>query len=265
MLGLILAIVSAAAMGIAVWALAQRLSHRNTDMVRLVGRVTGTTEITYKGHECRVEILGGEGDVPGTMRVHWRGHTIDYPMWTRPNKEGEALEPHKDWFGVMVLADGAEDTGSLRSNWTGENGPRTRLIVAARYPAEGFDPGSWGLVRRKEWHYRLAVLHTDGPDDAAVEQWDKSYEELDAIFLPGKYTSGWFIPKSDAERLDKLWMFYAMLEVTPPMHYRGRDKGSEAVIASMGWPWPVAAAGCMGMLAGIAIWVAGGIKRPHAA
>ena len=260
-IGLTIAIVSTIALAVSVWALAQRLSNRNVDMVRLIGRVSGTDAVKYKGIECRVEILGGEGETPGSLRVHWRGHTLDYPMWMRPG-EGVYLEPYKDWFGVMVLADGAPGREEFHENWTAEDGPKTRLVVAARYPAEGFDPGSWGLVRRKEWHYRMALLNTDGPDDKAVQEWDMTYEQLDAIFLPGKYTSKWFIPKTEEERHEKLWMFYAMLEVTPPMHYRGRDKGSEAVIESMGWTWPVAGAAVIGLILGTAVFVSAGVKRP---
>lgn len=270
-LGLVLAIGSVVALGVSVTALARKLATRNIDMVRLIGRLTGSYEIAYEGDVCRVEVVDGEDGAPGKILVHWGTHTLEYPMWMRPNyDEGEFLKPYKDWFGVMILADGAEGEDQLQAQWKGPQGPRTRLVVAARYPAEGFDPGSWGLVRRKEWQYRLALLEPAGPtrSEPTVEQWDKTYEELDAIFLPGKYTKmrhpEW-VPATEAERHDKLWMFYAMLEVTPPMHYRGRDKGSEAVIASMGWPWPVAAAGSMGVLIGIAMFVSGRVRRPNAA
>ncbi len=259
-IGLVVAIASAAAMAVGVRALASNLSHRNIDMVRLVGRVSGIDAVTYKGHECRVETIADDKEAAQTLRLHWRGQTVDFPVWTEPS-DGSFLEPYKDWFGVMVLADGAEGEQEFQDNWKGEGGPKTRLVAIARYPAEGFDPHSWGLVRRKEWHYRLALLHTDGPDDSAIEQWDKTYEQLDAIFLPGKYTNQHYVPKTEAERHDKLWMFYAMLEVTPPMQYRGRDKGSEAILASMGWAWPVSAAGSMGVLIGIALFASGGIGR----
>jgi len=255
-------------LGVSVYSLAQKLASRNVEMVRLVGRVSGVQTVTYRGHECRVEPVIDEATQNTTaLRVHWRGQTIDYPTWLPPG-DGEGLEPFKEWFGLMVLADGAESDATARDNWTGDHGPDTRLVAIARYPAEGFDPGSWGLVRRQDWHYRLAQLNPEGPDDQAIEQWDKTYGEIDAIFMPGKYTKRrhpeW-IMKSREERHEKLWMYYAMVEITPPMQFRGRDKASEGIVASMGWAWPAASGGCIGLVAGIALWASGRMSRAQIA
>lgn len=264
-IGLVIAVLSATAMGVAVYELAQRLSARNVDMARLVGRVTRADSVMYHGQECRVEFVpDATTGQTALLRVHWRGKTLDFPTWME-HGEGELLERHAGWFGLMILADGAEDAGQLRSNWTGQEGPRTRLVVAARYPAEGYDPRSWGLVRRRDWQYRMVLLEPEGPDDQAIREFTKSYAAIDAIYLPGKYTRKELIPATPEERRENLWMYYAMAEVTPPMQFRGRDKGSEAVIASMGWTWPVASAGCVGLIAGLALWASGRMSRTRVA
>jgi len=267
-IGLIIAVVSATAMGVAVYELAQKLSARNVDMVRLVGRVTESDSVTYHGQECRVEFLQDESTGHTTaLRVHWRGKTIDFPTWMEPGS-GELLEKHTGWFGLMILADGAENSNQLKADWSGPDGPHTRLVVAARYPAEGFDPASWGLVRRKDWRYRFVLLDPLAPEDKAIQEWDKSYEQTDAIYLPGKYTKllhPEYIPATPEARREQLWMYAAMTEVTPPMQFRGRDKGTEGLIASMGWPWPVASAGCVGLVVGIAMWASGRLSRTRIA
>ena len=268
LIGLLIAILSAGAMAFGVYALTQRLAARNVDMVRLVGRVSASDSIMYHGQECRVEFIPDEKTgQTGLLRVHWRGQSLDFPTWME-HGDGHLLEQHTGWFGVMILADGAPDAATLKSTWKSPEGPATRLVVAARYPAEGYDPRSWGLVRRRDWQYRMVLLEPEGPPEQAFLEFDKNYEEIDAIYLPGKYTKLYrphLLPKSPEERHENLWMYYAAAEVTPPMQFRGRDKASEEVIAAMGWPWPVAAGGSIGVTLGLALFASGRLSRTRVA
>jgi hypothetical protein len=189
---------------------------------------------------------------------------VDYPIPFADVDSEEGLKKYEEWFSIMLLVDGEESEPALREKWKAdEHGvPLTvpRLVVAGRYPADGFNRGSWGLVRRQEWQYHISQLEPDGPDADSIDSHTMSYEQLDALYLPGKYTKPENILPED-KRKEKLWMYYAMQHVTPPAQYRGRNKMSDDVVRSMGWAWPAATAACLGMLGGIALFASARVQR----
>lgn len=267
MVGLALVIVSAGALGASVVRLGRNLADRNVHVVRFVGRITGE-QFTFQGQEGSVEHVAPEhsGDDP-ILRVHWRGQSVDFPIPFTDEDPGEGLDRYAEWFSIMLLVDGADSEDALREKWTagaddGVPDVVPRLVVAGRYPAEGFDRGSWGLVRRQEWQYHIAQLEPDGPPEDSIDAHTMSYEELDALYLPGKYTEKRFILPEE-ERSKKLWMYYAMQHVTPPAQYRGRNKMSDDVVRSMGWAWPAATVATLGIVAGIALFASASVQRPH--
>lgn len=265
-LGLALAIASAGVLGASIVRLGRNLADRNVHTVRFVGRIPAEL-FTFQGHEGSVErIEPKDNQAQPTLRVHWRGRSVDFPIPFDHEDPGEGLDRYAQWFSIMLLVDGEDDEAALRDKWApgadGNPDVVPRLVAAGRYPAEGFDPGSWGLVRRQEWQYHLAELKPDGPAETAIDAHTMSYEELDALYLPGKYTEERFILPED-ERNQKLWMYYAMQHVTPPAQYRGRNKMSDEVVRSMGWAWPAATIASLGVLAGIALFASAGVQRPH--
>ena len=262
--GLAMVIVSMGALGASVVRLGRNLADRNIKVVRFVGSIPGEF-FTFQGHEGSVERLAPAqtGDDP-VLRIHWRGRSVDYPVPFPDEASAEGLAKYGEWFQIMLLVDGEDDEPALREKWkTDEHGvPLTvpRLVVAGRYPADGFNRGSWGLVRRQEWQYHITQLRPDGPDADAIDSHTMSYEQLDALELPGKYTKKQYI-LPDAKRREKLWMYYAMQHVTPPAQYRGRNKASDDVVRVMGWAWPAATIATLGMVAGIAMFSSASVRR----
>jgi hypothetical protein len=270
-IGIALAVLSAAALVPTIGALMSRLQERNWYYPRLIGEIT-TKEFIYEGHRGSIERVppieaGVVEGVEPVLRVNWRGQSVDFPLSDAggefPLRDG--MLAYREWLAVLLIVDGSESREAMRTKWEAEQmglegGVTPRLIIAGRYLAPDYDPGSWGLVRRKEWHYRIAQLHTDGPDEEAIELWDKTYEELDAILAPGKYTKPEYnLPLE--QRQERMWMHYAMLEVTPANQYRGRNKVATEVVESMGWPWPAAVASVMGILIGIAVAASANLQR----
>lgn len=268
LIGLVLALASAGAMVGSVYQLSRTLERRNVKTVRFVGSIPGE-RFTFQGQTGEVEVLAPEG--PGadrTLRVTWRGDSVDFPIPFSDKADAAGLERFGEWFAISMLVDGAETEEGLREKWkTDERGAPEivpRLVVAARYPApgvEGIEKSSWGLVRRQEWEYRIGELRLDGPATDAIDLHTMNYEQLDALHLPGQYTEEkYLLPK--AERDEKLWMYYAMQTVTPAAQYRGRNKSQTDVVGSMGWAWPVGVASTLGLVAGIALFASAGVTRP---
>jgi len=253
--GLVVAGASMVGLAVSSIALGQKLSDRNVRTVRFMGQVQAEA-FEFAGAEGRVTTLDQGDTAWGTLRLDWRGQTRDFPIWMEPGVEGEGLSRHEAWFGIVMLEDGAESEEALRAKWTGDgDAPPTiepRLVAAARYPAEGWDPASWGLVRRSEWVYELVELDPHGPAETSMTVHRKSYKELDELLAPGKRTKPEDRP-TDQERASDLWMQAAMQHVTPPAQYKGRSKAIDEVVASMGWPWKTAVVSVMGLVLGIGL------------
>ncbi len=102
---------------------------------------------------------------------------------SRPTMVLPGLVGVKDWFRVlpMVTARGAAEDAASRLQ---SGDLRPRMIVAARYPAEGFDTESLGPGSAQRVGYWLAVSTRDRPGDHRRQE---AYRELDA-HTPSKYT-----------------------------------------------------------------------------
>ena len=267
--GLFLAIAGVGGFIAGVVGIGDRLAHRNHEVYRFVGRIDGDA-FAWRGAEGRVDRVPplGPGVAPGdpaSLRITWRGQTVEWPMGAVEQLGAPGLDRYENWFQVFLLADGAASDEDLREMWSGGAADgRIRLVAAARYTADGFDPESWGAVRRREWVYRLAELDPDGPAETSLRAHTKRYEELDNLLVPGKYSKKYrpeTLPESDEARRRDLWMHYAMQQVTPAPQFRGKDKAIEEFVAWLGWPWPVAAASTLAMLAGVGLMASTGVSR----
>jgi hypothetical protein len=271
-IGFAVAALSVATLAVSALFLARTIAERNVDAARFMGRVAGAS-FTFGGHEGSVErfedasAAGLDSEIArwGAIRLTWRGQSKTYPVWMEPEEDDDGDERHDRWLGILWLAEGAGSEAEFRERWTpgadGEVSPDTRLVIAARFPAEGWDPGTWGLVRKSEWVYELVELRTDGPDATAMVTHRRTFDELDA--LTGLHKRNRLEnPPTEAERRRDLWMHVAMEQVTPPSQYRGRTKAIDEVVRSMGWPWKAAVASVMGIVVGLLLAAASG-PRPE--
>lgn len=280
--GLILGLIAIPGLIYSFFSLTQRLTDRNIYLVRLVDNILEPT-FEYQGHLATVEHITAERlRAEGTparsdaLRINWRGQSADFTIPQNGILHHEhGLNKYRRWFGIFVFVDGEESEELLRSKWTpDEHGTypvKPRLVVAARYTAEGYEDQAetWGAVRRREWVYRFAKLHPESerPDpENAISRWTKNYEQLDSLLAPSTYTVKYrphLLPESEEERKENLWMYYAMIEVTPASDVRGRNKSTEEVIRAMGWTWPLAVASTLTLALAIVLIAASRVTRPR--
>ncbi len=251
-LGLALAILGAIGLAVSIPWLVSRLRHRNITTMRLVAQIE-EPNVLVNGEPLLVERVPPEGeDVGGqrpVLRLHWRGATHDFPMIDDNVMFEPGLKKYGYWFGVVVLADGAATEEEFERMWS-MGGPEPFLVAVARYPAQGYEGTPWNEVRRQEWIYEFARLHLDGHEDEPIEIARKPYEQVDALFLPGKYTDKKYLPTPE-ERERDLWQYYAMNYVTPPGQIRGRNKVIDPLMREMGLAWPAAGTSILAIMLGI--------------
>lgn len=196
------------------------------------------------------------------LRISYRGAHVDFPIIDPSPDRLPGLLDHEQWFKMLPMVTG-ERTSSDVAEKLARGEIRSRLVAVARYPAPGFDEESTGLVRRSEWLYRLAEFHAEAEPPITVVE--KTYEELDALHTPGKWTAirhpEWV--KEGAEREHDLWMHYAMQQVTPAPFLRAKDRTLDAALQAMGWTWPVAGVCVLVFVTGLLMVGMGSVRVPE--
>lgn len=220
------------------------------------GKQATTDTFTFEDHRFAVTKLEEQSSEP-VLRVEWRGAAVDFPVNTFEEKpQLPGLLKHEDWFKIVPMAVGPYRTQDEFQAALQAGDVEPRLIAAARYPAEGFDPEKWGSVRRREWRYRFAEFLENAPGDAGAPEirvTETTYEELDRVFMPGPHDKPPETSMTDEQKYARLWEYYAMLQVTPPTMYRAKDKLVSDGMRAMGWTWPAAGASTVMVVAGLVL------------
>lgn len=224
----------------------------------------------FQGQRCEVRVdpdpstADASGRFPAgvtpALVISWRGQTVRFDFGGRYQPLLPGMLKHEDWFKLlpMVESEGGSNARIIEGLRSGTLKPR--LIAAARYPAEGYDEGSWGLVRRREWRYRFAEFLVDGPPESSIRTWDTTYKEIERVAAPGPYDKP-VEGLTDEQRRERLWQYDAMIQVTPPQLFRAKDKVVREGMAAMSWTWPAAGASVMGLVIGVILTASAGVRR----
>jgi len=247
-IGVALIVLCTIGMAVSIPAMALRLDDREFPLVWFYEQFKAP-EFTYRGEPVEIATL----EDPARLEVRWRGETVTQPLeGVKVDQRLPGLMQHEDWLRVMLMVEGAQSTDELVEGFQ-DGSIEPRLIVAMRLPAEGYEPESWGLVRRRDWRYRFIELLPPGEPEAFAE-FTGSYKELDQLADP--------VHRAEAGREDDLWMYHTMLQVTPPTLYRAKNKPIENAMQAMSWTWPVAGASILGLVAGCMLVGMSRVKRP---
>lgn len=273
-LGAALVILGIAAMAAALPELVQRIGDRpalvNRPLSWFFDPVPSFGEFVNRGERYQLDEIVGD-DVPqpdrddypdGYLELTYRGDSVRLPINPESTKDVlPGLLAYEPWFRMMPLAQSRGIRSRAELNQQIEAGIVTpRVIAVARYPAEGFDPDSWGIVRRKDWPYVFIEFGENiASDGGHIRVTRSTYGELEERYAPGPRDEAL---DPDAEDFDNdLWKHDAMLQVTPATLYRSKDKRVEDALKIMGWTWPTASAGAMAIVVGLGIAAASRITR----
>lgn len=254
-IGIAMALLGAIGLAASATMMARRLADREDLANRpMVWFGKQSTSESFKFNDQQYRVTRVETPDAPVLRIDWRGREIDFPINTFEDKpQLPGLLKHEDWFKIIPMAVGPYRTQDEFQDALHAGEVKPRLIAAARYPAEGFDPEKWGSVRRREWRYRFVEFLDDAPPDEAVRVTETTYEDLDRVFLPGPHDKAPEVPLTDAQRYAQMWEYYAMLQVTPPTMYRAKDKLVSDGMRAMGWTWPAAGASTITMVVGLLV------------
>lgn len=185
--GLLLTIGSLVVIAFTMAEMFRRLAERDVPMVWFGEPALGE-EFEYLGRRVEVSATGEKraatdrsAAAPTQVTVSWRGGQAEFSIPVPIDDRLPGLLRYGDWFKIMPMAllphsgPGVVD-GLLRGIQEGEVQPR--LIIAVRQLPPGFDPETWGAVRRKAWSYIFFELFPEGPEADAIRRTDRTYDEL---------------------------------------------------------------------------------------
>jgi hypothetical protein len=263
-------------LGVSSWAMANRLADRPALKSRphyWFNTRIDAEKFDFLGVPCEVTLDPAPGTPNGpdahgkfpegvkpALVVSWRGQTIRFDFGGRYDPRLPGMLKHEEWFRLlpMLASDGGSNEKLLEAMRNHEIKPR--LIAAARYPAEGYDEGSWGLVRRREWRYRFAEFLPEGPPEQSIKTWDTTYKSIERVVAPGPYDKP-VEGLTEEQRREILWQYDAMIQVTPTTLFRAKDKVVTEGMSAMSWTWPAAGLSVMGIVIGAMLTSSAGVSR----
>jgi len=254
-IGILLVVVSFALLVPSIYTIAKRLEGRLVPLVWFLDPIL-SAEFAFRGENFRVretDITDDDGEEHPAVVVSFRGRETVIPVEKRDERLPDLLK-YENWMEVLPMAEG----GTARNADEIDAGLKSgkiipRLIVATRQTPEGYDPGSWGLVRRKDWRYTFYEFKLDVPAEESVEVSSGTYRELEELIDPDI--------RAEQGREDDLWMYHAMIQVTPANYYP-KNKQVDESIAAMGWSWPAAGVSFLGIMVGILMVLMSNVNVP---
>ncbi|MBC7835223.1 MAG: hypothetical protein H7Y88_09010 [Phycisphaerales bacterium] len=175
----------------------------------------------------------------------------------------KGLDLYKEWLAVLVMKPmqrgrevaPAAPGPSLIGPAADQNG---RVVVVVRATPPGYDPETWGSVRRADWTFRFYELQPDGNIGKSILRWprsDKSEQRFQkhAVSADATELERWLaqIPRLE----DRSWQYQAALFAMPTLQvpkYKFKDDAVEV----MGWTLPVAGFSVLGICAGLCVAMA---------
>lgn len=257
LIGFLLCAASIIGLAAAIPNMARRLSHRALPVVWFDDPIPNPVfEFLGEPAEIRTTDPQSPEERPA-LEIHWRGETrtfaIEEGMRDDPRLPG--LLRHDDWLRILAMAEGARSQDELKAG-IAQGTIHPRLIIAMRLPAEGFDPESWGAVRRREWRYRFVeLLPASRSPSKSFETHEGTYAGLDKLGDPK------FVRDNNLQ--PEAWKYAAMQQVTPATLFRSKSRPIDDAMLSMGWTWPVAGVSVLALVVGLLLLAMAAMTRDH--
>lgn len=193
---------------------------------------------------------GPDAGASASIILDYGGAKTSIPVKRPPVKDMPNLALYDEWLRVLAINEVGLDTPEPGPSAHSVVKPGTgKLLIVVRKTPEGFDPESWGSVRRIEWVFGYYQLKPDGSVATYQRRWprsdraEKRLQNESTRLLPdstpefpiSKALAA--IPPLDQRSAD----YFAALHVIPKLNvpkYKFNDTAFD--IKTMGWTLPTA-------------------------
>ena len=261
LLGLVILFGSLAIGVFAVMQMAKRVAAYNEQAHYGHFRFDVSTSRQFRAHGMPVTLTDtddAKGDGLGQLRIEYGEHTKVVPVVEPPATGVPELGVYPDWLKVLEIHEVIRGPEGSLMDKEGSG----RIVLVARVPPPGYDPETWGAVRRADWTFDFHEFMADGTIASQTYRWPRSAigeiglkKEMEKGDETAKILSA--IPPLE----ERSWEYQAALHVIPKLNvpkYRFKD----TAMRGMGWTLPVAGFSVLGVLVGIGLAVAPrGLRR----
>ncbi|MBX3357945.1 MAG: hypothetical protein KF745_05910 [Phycisphaeraceae bacterium] len=279
--GAILLAASAVALGASLSVMVPRIVAFNRSQTQQRYKKDTITARTYTAHGRDVSLTDAtDPDGRPALRIRYGDQELHAPVRAPGAENMPTLDGYGEWLAVVWCIPVSRD-GTPADSLTSDD---VRIILVTRLPPEGFDPSTWGTVRRKEWsfafhefmpdgaistsHYRFPLPETRANlaaaqaelegDQAQVEQARLAAEQRKIDRLPESIRE---FPELKEQSFEWEVALHAIPKLQVPAY---RFKHTAFHFSVLGWTAPVAGFSILGMLAGAGMAFAPSRIRPGA-
>lgn len=249
---IVLIVASLVALGVALPSMAMsiREHNRTSRFDRFAFQRIQDAEFEYMGEPVRVTV--GEAEQGArAVEVSWRGETAKIALSGKDEDRLPELLRFESWlraYQVRTLPPGVEPSRAVLEPATPDD---TRLIFVARHPSPG---GDEKYVDRKAWTYEVIELRrsdaTREAEPLPKPAPTKRGTAPEGTFDLSDAFARWTFNFAALPSYERTWQYQAALDVTPSLAYP-RNKFRGDGMSSVGWTWPLAGVGMLGLLAGV--------------
>lgn len=179
-------------------------------------------------------------------RITYGDAELVIPVRPPPVKHAPDLGLYEEWAVALetwlITRDAATGGEPERKPGSG------RFVIVSRRTPDGFDPETWGQVRRTDWTFDFYEFLPEGGFEHSVKRWPRSkYGDSVARRDPG----------SDLAKIEPLeersFEYLAAMHVIPKLALP-KHKFKDTAVYAMGWTLPAAA--FSGLAIGVGLFLA---------
>lgn len=247
-LGLLLAAAALAVFVVSVYFMSRKAAafnraadHPEYEMIRRVDR-----QFELYGREVSIQDASTDSG-QAALRITYGDAELLMPVRSPPVRDAPDLGLYGEWVAVLETWRIGRDAQTGDPHRVPDSG---RLVIVNRRTPEGFDPQTWGQVRRTDWTFDFYELTPEGEFSHWVRRWPRG-SHGDSVARRD--------PDSELAKIEPLeersFEFLAAMHVIPKLALP-KHKFEDTAVYGMGWTLPAAA--FSGLAIGVGLFLAVG-------
>lgn len=206
------------------------------------------------------DVEAGRGE--GAIRLDYGGKETLIPVKRPPALNLPTLAGYDEWLKPLAIYPVVRDDKGQQTRVAGSE----RFIIVVRRTPEGFDPETWGEVRRIDWVFDYYELKRDGTVEQLTRRWPRSYGSENRLQKEAAGKSEGLTPEQLAasKKLAALqplkqrtFEYYAAMFVIPKLNvpqYKFTDTAFRTEV--LGWTLPSAMTAVLAFTGGLVFVIA---------
>ncbi len=274
--GIILALVSAVLLAVSVVSMTRRVRDYNAraEFPQYSIKNVTTRELDVFSRPVRIldsHLPGGSGGGgQAAITIEYGPTPITTPIKAPPAPDLPKLVGYAEWLAILDIKEFAPKTHVDELTQPVSR----RVAIVKRNPAEGYDPDTWGSVRRADWTFDFFILTPEGT--IQTERWrfprgERGEKRLQAAAAAAAKVGGGGggTPPDPSEAglmnikplEERSWEYAAALFVIPALQVP-KYKFKDDAVSAMGWTLPVGMFSALGLTCGVVFGAARNRPEP---